>query len=194
MHSSHPSQATSDSQTFIYGTQNDSQSRQTLPKISRFSWTNSQAPQTPRDARDPHLSRVSVATSTDSIPRFRTVESWVSQQAGRYAERSIKDYFVEADTKSEAGTEYSRQRSTSTLIPPDEQDPFPQRFDQTSQSSVPTVPQIPSHLKHERAVTQASDATVFRQHPGTEIVIPRGSRVPSEVLDKLAGPAGRGMI
>ncbi|KAF2087898.1 hypothetical protein K490DRAFT_65177 [Saccharata proteae CBS 121410] len=32
-------------------------------------------------------------------------------------------------------------------------------------------------------VAQGSDATVFRAHPGTEVVIPRGSLVPSEILD-----------
>jgi hypothetical protein len=49
----------------------------TVPKVSRFSWTNSQAAPTPHD---PHFS---INTNRSSIPRFRTVESWVGQQAQR---------------------------------------------------------------------------------------------------------------
>ena len=36
---------------------------------------------------------------------------------------------------------------------------------------------------HRRQNTNHSDATVFRVHPGSDIKIPRGSLVPSEILD-----------
>ena len=56
------------------------------PKQSRFSWTNSQAPKTPLD------NRFSVATSVSSVPRYRTVESWVGVQAGRLDNARLQDH------------------------------------------------------------------------------------------------------
>ncbi|QDS77121.1 hypothetical protein FKW77_000986 [Venturia effusa] len=55
------------------------------PKVSRFSWTNSQAPRTPVDAR------FSVASSVHSVTRYRTVESWVGQQTGKLEESKMQD-------------------------------------------------------------------------------------------------------
>ena len=54
---------------------------------SRFSWTNSQAPQTPhdpsRDTLNVPLGRESFMTNRSSVPRFRTINSWVNQQSNR---------------------------------------------------------------------------------------------------------------
>ena len=85
---------------------------------SRFSWTNSAAPQTPRDAahRDTALGaavpgaggadmpaasgppgltaplgRDSFMTQRSSLPRFRTVNSWVNQQASRFEEGKLRE-------------------------------------------------------------------------------------------------------
>lgn len=105
---------------------------------SRFSWTNSQAPRTP-GADQSHFS---IATSArSSVARFRTVESWVGNQAGRIDEDRVQDHFKQ---------------------------------------TVP-VPDVPEQYKHR---TNASEATIFNVHPGNEVVIPRRSRIPSEILDK----------
>ncbi|KAE9967951.1 hypothetical protein BLS_006099 [Venturia inaequalis] len=55
------------------------------PKVSHFSWTNSQAPRTPVDMR------FSMASSVHSVARYRTVESWVGQQTGKLEENKMQD-------------------------------------------------------------------------------------------------------
>ncbi|KAF2838170.1 hypothetical protein M501DRAFT_857200 [Patellaria atrata CBS 101060] len=115
--------------------------RDSAPKISRFSWTNTQASQTPREPR------FSVATSRSSVPRFRTVESWVENQTGRVERQQSKE-------EVKAGQAANQE----------------------------PVPNVPVQYKHQ---TSYSEQTVFRQHPGTEVVMQRGSRVPSEILDKM---------
>ncbi|KAF2396854.1 hypothetical protein EJ06DRAFT_173958 [Trichodelitschia bisporula] len=48
----------------------------------------------------------------------------------------------------------------------------------------PAVPAVPARFTSGgKRRTAQSEATVFRQHPGTEVVIPHGSRIPSEILD-----------
>jgi hypothetical protein len=60
--------------------------------VSRLSWTNSQAPKTPRDAsRFIDTTRYSGVSEPESVVRYRTVESWVGQQAGRYEEARIQE-------------------------------------------------------------------------------------------------------
>ncbi|EOA87392.1 uncharacterized protein SETTUDRAFT_31659 [Exserohilum turcica Et28A] len=64
---------------------------------SRFSWTNSNAPQTPHDpSRDTvaqSVGRDSYITTRSSVPRFRTVDSWVNQQSNRVEEQRLKQQF-----------------------------------------------------------------------------------------------------
>lgn len=116
------------------------------PGAGRFSWmtggTGSKAPgYGDRDT-------VYTTASIETAPRFRTVNSWVAQQAGR-VER---------------------------------------------QPGVPAIPGIPLPLPlmvgsaptidHQRKI---SEDPAFRQHPGDEIRIGQGSRVPSAILDKKVG-------
>ncbi|KAF9629495.1 hypothetical protein BFW01_g10698 [Lasiodiplodia theobromae] len=149
---------------------------------SRFSWTqSSQAPPTPIEPTTPHsVGRSSIApTERSSVARFRTVDSWVGNQTGRIPSTQLREQ-----------PHWSYRQSTSTnggLGQVDEGQPGWQP--EIPASSVPTVPAVPSQYKpggaayHQRQNTSYSDQTVFRQHPGTEVKIPRGSLVPSEVLD-----------
>jgi hypothetical protein len=110
-----------------------------------FSWMQVSAQR--RGDRD----TIYTSTSEDSAPRFRTVNSWVAQQA--------------------------------TRVPVSEQD-------------IPSVPAIPLQLQtaqyytppiqpvHQRNI---SEDPVFKFHPGEEVQISRGSRVPSEILNRKTG-------
>lgn len=125
-------------------TVNGGASRQTYrqsrnPGVSRFSWSTS-APQTPGMKSD--RDTIYTTISTDSAPRFRTVNSWVANQAGR-VDKNGKD--------------------------------------------IPSMPPLPLSLQttglsdHQR---KPSEDPAFRYHPGQEIEITKGSRVPSEILDR----------
>ena len=118
--------------------------RQSRPP-GTFSW---QVPtQHGQDQRD----TVYTTTSVESAPRFRSVNSWVAQQA--------------------------------TRVPGPAQD-------------IPSVPAIPTQLQtaqyytppaqpaHQRNI---SEDPVFKYHPGDEVQISRGSRVPSEILNRKTG-------
>lgn len=125
-----------------------------VPKLSRFSWTNSQAPATPRDPRE------SFVTTRSSVPRFRTVESWIDQQRRKVEARQEQNKRL--SNRSSKGRELKEAEKA-----------------------------LEEELAATRSkhVTQASDLTVFRHHPGTEVVVPRGSVVPSEILDtKIRAP------
>jgi hypothetical protein len=127
---------------------------------SRFSWTNSQAPQTPHDpSRDtasaPVAGRDSFVTTRSSVPRFRPIDSWVNQQSTRVEEARLKQQF---------------RMTTSTTY--DEED------------SVPAMPSglAAKNVKHQRHDT-VDTAPIFKAHPGTEVRFSTRSTVPSEVLD-----------
>ncbi|KAF2649275.1 hypothetical protein K491DRAFT_611181 [Lophiostoma macrostomum CBS 122681] len=163
--------------------------------VSRFSWTNSNAPQTPHDpSRDTNshvVGRDSFMTQRSSVPRFRTVDSWVNQQANRIEEQKLREQF----------------RMTQSTI---------QSIDDESYNSIPEVPEIPTNMstapttntsitlakpltppplrsgglpgknvKHERHDTRTTveTAPIFRQHPGTEVRFSTRSVVASEILD-----------
>lgn len=138
--------------TYLKGAKN-LPARRKPQDLSRFSWSNSQAPRTPMTATTESTvpyQRYSIATSRSSIARFRTVDSWVGNQAGRLDEESLQGYLKQYG-----------------LQPPDE-----------------PVPDVPKHYQAKHR-TNLSDATVFRQHPGTRVDIPtsRVSLIPSDVLD-----------
>ncbi|KAL6709086.1 hypothetical protein ACN47E_001902 [Coniothyrium glycines] len=148
---------------------------------SRFSWTNSNAPQTPHDAsRDTvaqPLSRDSFMTSRSSVPRFRTVDSWVNQQSNRVEEQRLKQQFrmTQSSTysSSSGGDEADADKDKVPALPP-----------------LPLLQRKPSglagkNIKHARHDTTTSVATapIFRQHPGTEVRFSTRSTVPSVVLD-----------
>jgi hypothetical protein len=134
--------------------------------MSRFSWTNSNAPQTPHDpSRDTvnagAIGRDSFITTRSSVPRFRTIDSWVNQQSTRIAEQRLKQQF-----RMTQSTTYS---------------------DEDSVPEMPTVPKntnsaIAKDVKHARHDT-IDTAPIFKQHPGTEVRFSTRSTVPSEVLD-----------
>lgn len=140
---------------------------------SRFSWTNSNAPQTPhdpsRDTVNQPIGRDSFMTSRSSVPRFRTINSWVDQQSTRVETQRLKSQF----------------RMTQSSTASDESDKVPE---------MPNVPAtfskegkgLPSknfrHQRHDTTTTVAT-ATIFKAHPGTEVRFSVRSTVPSEVLD-----------
>lgn len=144
---------------------------------SRFSWTNSNAPQTPHDpSRDTVQQSVagrdSFMTQRSSVPRFRTINSWVNQQSTRVEEQRLKQQF--------------RLTQSSTYSGESEAD----------LDKVPDMPSVPKHLsqsgglagkdiKHQRhdTTTSIQTAPIFKAHPGTEVRFSVRSTVPSEVLD-----------
>ncbi|KAF2744926.1 hypothetical protein M011DRAFT_407593 [Sporormia fimetaria CBS 119925] len=146
---------------------------------SRFSWTNSNAPQTPHDAsRDtavPVVQRDSFMTQRSSVPRFRTIDSWVNQQADRIEVLKLKERFR------------ASQSSNGTSV--DERDLM---LDVSA--GVPGVPVIPTALvsadmgeKRPNRQDTRDTAPIFRQHPGTEVRFSTRSVVPSEVLEEVGG-------
>jgi hypothetical protein len=160
--------------------------------ISRFSWTNSNAPQTPHDpSRDTNshtIGRDSFMTQRSSIPRFRTVDSWVAQQSDRIEEQKLREQF--------------RMTQTSTVYSGDDENPsipevpeIPRNVTNSAQSLKPkkstSPPPAPSgglpgkNIRHERHDTRTTvdTAPIFRQHPGTEVRFSTRSVVPSEILD-----------
>jgi hypothetical protein len=180
------------------------------PKVSRFSWTNSQAPKTPMDPR------VSVATSTSSVARYRTVESWVSNQTKRLSSTRVQDHLQQGTSSSVPkvpsmpSTEVlsaipsapaTPVTATAVAVPMHKTRPSLARVPGGGNANtiVPTVPEEttwpfpisvpePVAATHTRTQskhqTQGSDATVFRAHPGTKLKSPVNSRIPSEILDK----------
>ncbi|KAF2688306.1 hypothetical protein K458DRAFT_440015 [Lentithecium fluviatile CBS 122367] len=169
---------------------------------SRFSWTNSNAPQTPREpGRDENtqIGRDSYMTTRSSVPRFRTVDSWVNQQTNRLEEQKLKEQF--------------RLTSTSTVYSEDNLDQIPEvpamprnvqalRENSTNLSNTlpPRMPGTPppqptkglpgKNIRHERHDTRTTvdTAPIFRQHPGTEVRFSTRSAVPSEILDRGRNP------
>lgn len=141
---------------------------------SRFSWTNSQAPQTPhdpsRDTLSQPLGRESFMTNRSSVPRFRTINSWVNQQSNRVEEQKLKEQF--RATRSSA---YSED-TDGDQVP--EMPPVPSTYRQTGGLAG-------KDIRHQRHQTNTSVATaaVFKAHPGTEVRFSTRSTVPSEILD-----------
>lgn len=135
------------------------------PKASRFSWTNSQAAPTPKDPS----SRFSLATSArSSIPRFRTVDSWVANQTNRLEEQRL------------------REENRESRPPLPIQFP-PGQIKEEDENELEREPPAPKkrtrRAARDRPLTGHSDHTVFRHHPGTEVELPRASLVPSEILN-----------
>lgn len=189
------------------------------PLISRFSWTNSQAPQTPAEAHtrvsnaNLNLSpngvattttttaaaaalpmaagRESVATARSSLARFRTIDSWVSQQAARVEEQRLR--------------EMARPRRGSNLSGGDGDTGVGVGVGMGAEDGVPEVPDLPPNAsllgvpggvpggraaaRLQRHDSSATEATVFRQHPGTEVRMSVRSLVPSEILNSNMRPS-----
>ncbi|KAF2800181.1 hypothetical protein K505DRAFT_331874 [Melanomma pulvis-pyrius CBS 109.77] len=159
------------------------------PGVSRFSWTNSNAPQTPhdpqRDTNSHTIGRDSFMTQRSSVPRFRTINSWVDQQTNRLEEQKLRDQF--------------RNTQMSTASVEEERDIVPEVpmlpksvIGLKDGAKIPATPAplrsngLPGkNVKHERHDTRTTvdTAPIFRQHPGTEVRFSTRSAVPSEILD-----------
>ncbi|KAF1960928.1 hypothetical protein CC80DRAFT_267514 [Byssothecium circinans] len=166
--------------------------------MSRFSWTNSNAPQTPHDpARDTNSQvqsqgRDSYVTTRSSVPRFRTVDSWVNQQTNRLEEQKLKEQFRLTSTS----TVYSEDNEARDTVP--EVPAMPKNVQALRESSAQICSQLPNrrpvsppglpgrNVKHQRhnTGTTVDTAPIFRQHPGTEVRFSTKSDVPSEILDR----------
>lgn len=141
---------------------------------SRFSWTNSQAPQTPhdpnRDTMSQPLGRDSFMTNRSSVPRFRTINSWVNQQSNRVEEQKLREQYRMTQSST-----YSEDVNDD-VVP--EMPPVPKNYKQTSGLAGKDI----KHQRHETN-TSVGTAPIFKQHPGTEVRFSTRSTVPSEILD-----------
>ena len=120
-----------------------------------------------RQSRNPTAIRFSWATSVPQTPRLKgdrdTVYTNTSvESAPRF--RTINSWVAQQTSRVE------RKRQ--------------------SDKEIPDMPDIPLQLQigadHQR---KPSEDPAFMHHPGQELVISRGSRVPSEILDKKIGVA-----
>jgi hypothetical protein len=181
-------------------------------KPSRFSWTNSHSPKTP-GAGDP-ASRFSIATSTSSVPRYRTVESWVGNQTNRLDERNFQEYLekeiehrisVAMTGSSQNGVGGSPELNSSPsdeekekkTPPVDRHGYFNKSNNGSPERNNPGESGIrysnfQSYQQKQRdsgrengrlRVPQARDSSAYMVHPGTKVVSPRVSFIPSEILD-----------
>jgi hypothetical protein len=109
-------------------------------------------------------------TNRSSVPRFRTINSWVNQQSNRVEEQKLRDQY--RMTQSSA---YSEDVSDD-IVP--EMPPVPKSYK-------PTGGLAGKDVKHQRHQTSTSVGTapIFKQHPGTEVRFSTRSTVPSEILD-----------
>jgi hypothetical protein len=146
---------------------------------SRFSWTNSNAPQTPHDpSRDTvaqSVARESFMTSRSSVPRFRTVDSWVNQQSNRVEEQRLKQQFRMTQSTTYSDDDIPEMPALPASIP-------------KNANGITRQPSTKSGLvgrdiKHQRHDTQTT-APIFKAHPGTEVRFSTRSAVPSEILDR----------
>ncbi len=141
---------------------------------SRFSWTNSQAPQTPhdpsRDTVNQPLGRESFMTNRSSVPRFRTINSWVNQQSNRVEEQKLREQYRMTQSSAYSEDTYGDQ------VP--EMPPLPKTYRQTGGLAGKDI----KHQRHE-TTTSIGTAPIFQQHPGTEVRFSTRSTVPSEILD-----------
>ncbi|KAK8154350.1 hypothetical protein BKA80DRAFT_283616 [Phyllosticta citrichinensis] len=122
--------------------------------------------------------------STASTARFRSVDSWVGQQTSRIESTEFRNQ-----------PHFSFQRQHSAGLGQVDEGQAGWRGDDETPSDGPVglyrdgggggggLSAAKVAADHRRQNTNHSDATVFRVHPGSEIKIPRGSLVPSEVLD-----------
>jgi len=132
-------------------------------------------------------------TQRSSVPRFRTIDSWVTQQANRLEEQKLAEQL--RGTRSSTST----TTTTSATAVEDQQDGL---------TEVPEVPELPKNVlalqktgdvvqplsplelpgklvRHERHDTNTTNETapIFRQHPGNEVRFSTRSLVPSEILN-----------
>lgn len=162
------------------------------PMASRFSWTNSNAPQTPhevsRDTAAPPVGRDSFMTQRSSVPRFRTVDSWVSQQTTRVQELRLKQQFRMTQSSTSSGGDANNHHDDIDTVP--EMPSVPQHLSRSASTRSEgggagggLAGKNVKHARHDTATT-VQTAPIFRAHPGTEVRFSVRSEVPSEVLDR----------
>jgi hypothetical protein len=188
------------------------------PNLSRFSWTEtfSQEPPTPRFA----LGRQSIATSSrSSLPRHRTVNSWVDNQTGRLDSALFHQQSDLPHSVFESSEDGSSQVSGPTLPraspqqpwaatgPKDEISPEPESnpfndiegvqertFGGAQQQPVSAIQHLERQREdvrqHVRKKTESSEQSIFRYHPGEELRMPRGRVIKSEELNQKLPPPG----
>lgn len=152
---------------------------------SRFSWTNSNAPQTPhdvsRDTAAQPVGRDSFMTQRSSVPRFRTVDSWVHQQSTRVEEQRLKQQFRMTQSSTSSGGGDIDTVPEMPSVPPQHLS----RSASTRSAGGGAGGLAGKDIKHARhdTATTVQTAPIFRAHPGTEVRFSVRSAVPSEVLD-----------
>lgn len=120
-----------------------------LPNNDRWSWTNSQAPPTPR------MYAPSLRSSISSMSKFRTIRSWVR---GQSEQQRIDE---ERPPSSSAGKKKAmllkNQASVPVLAPP----PVAAKRREERRVGMPVQP---------RESVASSVASIFRQHPGSKVI------------------------
>jgi hypothetical protein len=177
-----------------------SQNRGPGAMVSRFSWTNSNAPQTPhdpsRDTATQIVGRDSYMTQRSSVPRFRTIDSWVDQQANRIEEQKLREQYRLTQSSTDSAVENAHPPIPEVPeIPEAIARTAPRATSQANIGPEPPPPMSPLpppglagrsiQPKHERHDTRTTveTAPIFRAHPGTEVRFSTRSAVPSEILD-----------
>jgi hypothetical protein len=154
---------------------------------SRFSWTNSQAPQTPhdpsRDTAAQPLGRDSFMTSRSSVPRFRTVDSWVNQQSNRVEEQRLKQQFRMTQSTTYSDDEVPEMPALPSGVPKNASGITRQPSAAGLSRNGSKSGLVGRDIKHQRHDTQTT-APIFKAHPGTEVRFSTRSAVPSEILDR----------
>jgi hypothetical protein len=154
---------------------------------SRFSWTNSQAPQTPhdpsRDTATQQLGRDSFMTSRSSVPRFRTVDSWVNQQSNRVEEQRLKQQFRMTQSTTYSEDEVPEMPALPSGVPKNASGITRQPSAAGLSRNGSKSGLVGRDIKHQRHDTQTT-APIFKAHPGTEVRFSTRSAVPSEILDR----------
>ncbi|KAK8209854.1 hypothetical protein IWZ01DRAFT_331951 [Phyllosticta capitalensis] len=140
-------------------------------------------------------STTSTATTTPTT-RFRSVDSWVGHQTSRIESSDLRDQpplhfsFLRQNTGNGGGGGLGMvdegaagwgEEAAPPDVPPSYRDGGGGGGGVVNVGSGGGVAGVAGN--HRRQNTNHSDATVFRVHPGSEIKIPRGSLVPSEILD-----------
>ena len=123
-----------------------------------------------RSMRDRASVAVSIATSVESVPRFRSVSSWVNHQTSRMEGKNNSPQ----RTPSSGGSSINNNNNNNSRS--------------SGSEEIPDVPNVPTGLgggTEMRRMDSTSTATVFRHHPGEKIEIGRGSIIPSDVLDQV---------
>ncbi|OCL06024.1 hypothetical protein AOQ84DRAFT_379025, partial [Glonium stellatum] len=170
--------------------------------------------------------RESVATARSSFARFRSIDSWVSQQAARVEEQRLREVLrtpvgargeggvgAGSGLGSGAGAAVAPAAAAAAAVGDGESSggASPVAGSRASIGTgldaggegVPEVPDLPPYAsllgvpggvpggrpRLQRHDSEATEATVFRQHPGTEVRMSVRSLVPSEILNSKMKPS-----